>query len=176
MPRSNNSPLPRREGPGEGFPTVAPQIQFEAKSGQRSAVSSQPDKSIAKSAHLSATNSNEKPLTQPLPSGERGKATASRVARRLILAATLLATAGCNNHPPLERPSYDLAKALYATCNRQSPESLAKFDEVLAAAIAAGKVGPQEESALRKIAKVAAAGEWYDAQEMARALIASQNS
>lgn len=94
-----------------------------------------------------------------------------------ILAITLaLPFAGCNNHPPLERPSYDLAKALYATCNRQSTEHLAKFDEVLAAAIAAGKVGPQEETALREIAKVAAAGEWYDAQEMARELIASQNS
>jgi len=83
---------------------------------------------------------------------------------------------GCTNHPPLERPSYDLAKALYAVCNRQSTEHLAKFDEVLAEAIAAGKVGPQEESALRKIAQVAAAGDWYDAQEMARELIASQNS
>ena len=29
------------------------------------------------------------------------------------LAATMMLT-GCSNHPPLERPSYDLAKALYA--------------------------------------------------------------
>ena len=102
--------------------------------------------------------------------------TASAALRCLFVAVMTVSFTGCNNHPPLERPSYDLAKALYATCNRQSPESLVKFDEVLAAAIAAGKVGPQEESALREIAKVAAAGEWYDAQEMARALIASQNS
>ena len=88
----------------------------------------------------------------------------------------LLALVGCADHPPLERPSYDLAKALYAVCNRQSTEHLAKFDEVLAEAIAAGKVGPQEEAALRQIAQEAAAGEWYDAQEMARELIASQNS
>jgi hypothetical protein len=89
------------------------------------------------------------------------------------LAMTL---AGCADHPPLERPSYDLAKALYAACNRQSTEHLAKFDQVLTEAIAAGKVGPQEESALREIAQVAAVGEWYDAQEMARELIAGQNS
>ena len=50
------------------------------------------------------------------------------------------------------------------------------FQFVAPEAIAAGKVGPQEESALREIAQVAAAGEWYDAQEMARELIASQNS
>lgn len=93
----------------------------------------------------------------------------------LILAMTSTLT-GCSNHPPLERPSYDLAKALYAVCNRQSAEQLAKFEEVLAESIAAGKVGPQEEGALREIAEVAAAGEWYDAQEMARELIAGQNS
>ena len=94
----------------------------------------------------------------------------------VMIGAMIVGAIGCADHPPLERPSYDLAKALYAVCNRQSPEHLAKFDEVLAEAIAAGKVGPQEESALRKIAEVAAAGEWYDAQEMTRALIASQNS
>ena len=100
----------------------------------------------------------------------------SNVFQTALIGALLAGVLGCSNHPPLERPSYDLAKALYAVCNRQSTEHLAKFDEVLAAAIAAGEVGPQEESALREIAQVAAAGEWYDAQEMARALIASQNS
>jgi hypothetical protein len=93
------------------------------------------------------------------------------------LAAALLAgTLGCGKHPPLERPSYDLAKALYAVCNRQSTEQLAKFADVLEETIAAGDVGPQEEAALREIAERAAAGEWYDAQEMARDLIAGQNS
>jgi hypothetical protein len=77
--------------------------------------------------------------------------------RAFIVAATLLATVGCADY-------------------RQSIEHLAKFDEVLTEAIAAGKVGPQEEAALRQIAQEAAAGEWYDAQEMARELIASQNS
>lgn len=101
---------------------------------------------------------------------------ASIVLRCLFIAVMTVSFTGCANHPPLERPSYDLAKALYAVCNRQSTEHLAKFDEVLTKAIAAGEVGPQEESALREIAQVAAAGEWYDAQEMARALIASQNS
>jgi hypothetical protein len=103
-------------------------------------------------------------------------ATRQRSASLILSLALALILTGCTNHPPLERPSYDLAKALYAVCNRQSTEHLAKFDEVLAEAIAAGKVGPQEESALRKIAQVAAAGDWYDAQEMARELIASQNS
>ncbi|WP_145433402.1 hypothetical protein [Lacipirellula limnantheis] len=100
----------------------------------------------------------------------------SAVLGYLFIAVMAISFAGCNNHPPLERPSYDLAKALYAACNRQSAEHLAKFEEVLAESIAAGNVGPQEESALRKIAEVAAAGEWYDAQEMARELIAGQNS
>ena len=100
----------------------------------------------------------------------------SNVFQAALIGAMLAGVVGCADHPPLERPSYDLAKALYAVCNRQSTEHLAKIDEVLSTAIAAGEVGPQEESALREIAQVAAAGEWYDAQEMARALIASQNS
>ena len=100
----------------------------------------------------------------------------SNVLQAALIGVMLAGVVGCADHPPLERPSYDLAKALYAVCNRQSTEHLAKFDEVLSTAIAAGEVGPQEESALREIAQVAAAGEWYDAQEMARALIASQNS
>ena len=100
----------------------------------------------------------------------------SNVSQAALIGVMLAGVIGCADHPPLERPSYDLAKALYAVCNRQSTEHLAKFDEVLTKAIAAGEVGPQEESALREIAQVAAAGEWYDAQEMARALIASQNS
>lgn len=100
----------------------------------------------------------------------------SNVSQAALIGVMLAGVIGCADHPPLERPSYDLAKALYAVCNRQSTEHLAKFDEVLTKAIAAGEVGPQEESALREIARVAAAGEWYDAQEMARALIASQNS
>jgi hypothetical protein len=91
----------------------------------------------------------------------------------LVVSLTLV---GCADHPPLERPSYDLAKALYAVCNRQSTEHLAKFDEVLAESIAAGKVGAEEEAALRQIAQEAAAGQWHDAQEMARELLASQNS
>ena len=103
-------------------------------------------------------------------------ATRQRSAKALLAIALVMTLAGCADHPPLERPSYDLAKALYAVCNRQSTEHLAKFDEVLAEAIAAGEVGPQEEAALRQIAQEAAAGEWYDAQEMARELIASQNS
>ncbi len=102
--------------------------------------------------------------------------TAAAVFRCLFIAVMAISLAGCNNHPPLERPSYDLAKALYAACNRQSAEHLAKFEAVLAESIAAGKVGPQEEGALREIAEVAAAGKWYDAQEMARELIAGQNS
>lgn len=110
----------------------------------------------------------------------RPKLAATRKRSAHALAISLLAgalcLAGCNTPPPLERPSYDLAKALYAVCNRQSTEHLAKFDEVLAEAIAAGNVGPQEEAALREIAKVAAAGDWYDAQEMTRELIAGQNS
>lgn len=93
----------------------------------------------------------------------------------MVIAVAIAGAAGCADYPPLERPSYDLAKSLYALCNRQSTEHLAKFDEVLVAEIAAGNVGPQEEAALREIAEVAAAGEWYDAQEMARALIAGQN-
>lgn len=94
----------------------------------------------------------------------------------VLAAMTLAGAAGCADYPPLERPGYELAKALYAACNRQSAEQLAKFDEVLAAEIAAGNVGPREEAALRKVADVAAAGDWRKAQEMARALIASQNS
>ena len=100
----------------------------------------------------------------------------SSVVQAAMIGALITGVIGCADHPPLKRPSYDLAKALYAVCNRQSTDHLAKFDEVLAEAIVAGEVGPQEESALREIAQVAAAGEWYDAQEMARALIASQNS
>ncbi|WP_428304041.1 hypothetical protein [Lacipirellula sp.] len=95
--------------------------------------------------------------------------------KAFVLGAVVLATTGCGNHPPLERPSYDLAKALYAVCNRQSTEGLQKFDTVLAESIAEGKVGPNEESALRAIAAVAAAGDWQAAQEQARELIASQN-
>jgi hypothetical protein len=136
MPRSKKSPLPRREGQGEGFPTVALIMRSEVSSKQLSV----------------------KPW------------------RAFILGMAFVTALGCANHPPLERPSYDLAKALYAVCNRQSTEHLAKFDEVLTKAIAAGEVGPQEESALREIAQEAAAGEWYDAQEMARELIAGQNS
>jgi hypothetical protein len=93
-----------------------------------------------------------------------------------FIAALMVCAVGCADHPPLERPSYDLAKALYAVCNRQSTEHLAKFDEVLAESIAAGKVGAEEEAALRQIAQEAAAGQWHDAQEMARELLASQNS
>ena len=112
-----------------------------------------------------------------MPPSNPGLAATRQRSTQAILAITLaLPLAGCNNHPPLERSSYDLAKALYAVCNRQSTEHLAKFDEVLAESITAGKVGPQEEAALRKIAAVAATGEWYDAQEMARELIAGQNS
>ncbi|BBO33168.1 hypothetical protein PLANPX_2780 [Lacipirellula parvula] len=91
-----------------------------------------------------------------------------------MLGLALLA-AGCGSHPPLERPSYDLAKALYAVCNRQSTDGLQKFETVLTESIAAGNVGPHEESALREIAEVAAAGDWQAAQEQARELIASQN-
>jgi len=110
------------------------------------------------------------------PSNPGLAATRQRSAKAILTIALVTTLTGCADHPPLERPSYDLAKALYAVCNRQSTEHLAKFDEVLAESIAAGKVGPQEESALREIAEVAAAGEWYDAQEMARELIARQNS
>jgi predicted small lipoprotein YifL len=115
------------------------------------------------------------PRSNP-PSHPPLAATRQRSAKALLAIALMMTLAGCADHPPLERPSYDLAKALYAVCNRQSTEHLAKFDEVLAEAIAAGKVGPQEEAALRQIAQEAAAGKWYDAQEMARELIASQNS
>ena len=47
--------------------------------------------------------------------------------RPCFIAATIAVLIGCADHPPLERPSYDLAKALYAVCNRQSTEHLAKF-------------------------------------------------
>jgi hypothetical protein len=93
----------------------------------------------------------------------------------LLLTAAAASCAGCGSHPPLERPSYDLAKALYAVCNRQSTEGLQKFETVLTESIAEGKVGPNEESALREIAQVAAAGDWQTAQELARELIAGQN-
>lgn len=176
MHRSKKSPLPRREGQGEGFPTAACSLRAKALSCQRSAVSSQPDAIVAASTQRKVKTLSDQPLAQTLPARERSKTTASSVVRAFIVAATLLATVGCADHPPLERPSYDLAKALYAVCNRQSTEHLAKFDEVLTEAIAAGKVGPQEEAALRQIAQEAAAGEWYDAQEMARELIAGQNS
>ena len=109
------------------------------------------------------------------PSNPPLAATRQRSAKTLQSIALVITMVGCADHPPLERPSYDLAKALYAACNRQSTEHLAKFDEVLAESIAAGKVGPEEATALREIAGVAAAGEWYDAQEMARELIAGQN-
>jgi predicted small lipoprotein YifL len=98
-----------------------------------------------------------------------------KVWQAFVLGAFVLAAAGCGSHPPLERPSYDLAKALYAVCNRQSTEGLQKFDTVLAESIAEGKVGPNEETALREIAAVAAAGDWQAAQEQARELIAGQN-
>ena len=99
----------------------------------------------------------------------------SRTWKVFVLALALLAATGCGSHPSLERPSYDLAKALYAVCNRQSTEGLQKFETVFTESIAEGKVGPNEESALREIAAVAAAGDWQAAQELARELIASQN-
>ena len=173
MHRFNSSPLPRREGPGEGFTTAASLMQRESQrqvlatgsaGGRSESTASQ--QFVHRRSRCLSFSTHCRALHELAP----------RKAWQTLALATVLLATGCNNHPPLERPSYDLAKALYAVCNRQSPEHLAKFDEVLAAAIAAGKVGPQEESALRKIAEVAAAGEWYDAQEMARALIASQNS
>jgi hypothetical protein len=98
------------------------------------------------------------------------------VITRAVALGIVVAVSGCADHPPLERPSYDLAKALYAVCNRQSTEHLAKFESVLAESVAAGKVGVEEEVALRSIAAEASNGDWREAQEMARDLIASQNS
>jgi hypothetical protein len=98
-----------------------------------------------------------------------------KVWQAFALGLFLLAATGCGSHPPLKRPSYDLAKALYAVCNRQSTEGLQKFETVLTESIAEGKVGPNEESALRAIAEIAAAGDWQAAREEARELIASQN-
>lgn len=95
--------------------------------------------------------------------------------RAACVAATLLAWPGCSDPPALNRESYELAKALYAACNYASAEQLERFEALLAKGEASGAVAPAAAAALRAALDEAKNGDWDDAGERVRKLLAAQN-
>jgi hypothetical protein len=87
----------------------------------------------------------------------------------------VMAAAGCAEPPRLERDGYELARALYAVCNRKSTEQLDQFVGKLEEYESEAKISSAAVETFAEIVALARDGQWVDAQEATRDLLASQN-
>ncbi len=91
-----------------------------------------------------------------------------------VLAAVLMSVRGCNSYGEVNILTFEHAKALYAACNSKQPERLEACAVMIAEAQSSEQISGREAGYLQDIVETGQAGEWEDAQAMARQLMSDQ--
>lgn len=95
--------------------------------------------------------------------------------RALLVLLIAIGLPGCG-YPDVSPKTYELAKALYSACNRQSEEQLARVVELIETTNEAGEISDREAKWLTAIVDQADAGEWEQAMSEARQLLEDQST
>ncbi len=90
-----------------------------------------------------------------------------------FLALLLWCLAGCG-YPEVSPKTYEISKALYSACNRQSEEHLSKVAELIESHLENGELTEREAKWLREIVQEAESGNWEAATLEARQLMEDQ--
>lgn len=85
----------------------------------------------------------------------------------------LILLPGCG-YPDVSGKTYEISKALYSACNRQSDEQLTKIESVISNAIESEEISAQESKWLNQIIKTARDGDWEAATAESRKLMEDQ--
>jgi len=89
------------------------------------------------------------------------------------LTIVLILFSGCG-YPDVSERTYEISKALYSACNRQSVEHLAKIEKAISNASKSEEISAQESKWLNQIIKTARDGDWKSATAESRKLMEDQ--
>ena len=92
---------------------------------------------------------------------------------RLTL-ALLVVIAGCKTYGEVSPAAYELAKAAYSACNRESASGLERLADLIAEYESANEISADEATWLREIVETARSGEWSEAADAARQILDEQ--
>jgi len=98
----------------------------------------------------------------------------SIIAGVIVLAVIAISVRGCGRYGEVNALTYQHAKALYSACNSRDPERLRTCTSMIAAAESGEGISSTESGYLKAIIDTADAGQWDDAQAMARQLMVDQ--
>ena len=93
---------------------------------------------------------------------------------RYVLAAAMLAVAGCGGYGDISPDTYQYAKALYAITNRQVADKLDQVSQQIDLAQRQKRLADHEAQWLDEIIDDARAGQWKAANRAARQMMEDQ--
>lgn len=91
-----------------------------------------------------------------------------------VLTTVAVVFQGCGSYSEVNALTFAHAKALYAACNSQQPKRLETCAAMIMEAQSAQQISNKEAGYLQDIISVGQAGNWEDAQAMARQLMSDQ--
>lgn len=99
----------------------------------------------------------------------------SAAAAVIVVLLISLLMPGCSSYGEVNQKTYEIAKALYSTCNRKDESGLTELSEMIATAEQAGEISSKEAGWLNDIVAQGQSGQWVEAQKMARQLMSDQS-
>ena len=81
---------------------------------------------------------------------------------------------GCQQFGTVSPKAYEVAIALYSTCNRKDNSRLATVEQLVTQSVQAGELTATEEAWFRDMIATARAGEWETAMMNARTMMSEQ--
>ena len=96
-----------------------------------------------------------------------------RLSQLIAIAAVLLVATGCG-YPTVSAETYDITKALYSACNRQSMEHVVRVQELVDRHLAQGQISDREANWLHEMIEQARDGHWESAALERRSLLEDQ--
>ena len=91
----------------------------------------------------------------------------------LIVIMAMISLSGCG-YPEVSPQAYEVTKALYSACNRQSETHLTKIEELITERLEDSKISESEAEWLREIITNAKSGEWESAMLECREIMEDQ--
>ncbi len=93
----------------------------------------------------------------------------------LLSIAFAIFVSGCGTmYPSVSSDCYDLAKSLTTVCNLRKTDQLAQLRQLASDREQAGKISRSEREILESIVEEAESGDWEQAEDSARKLLAAQ--
>ena len=92
----------------------------------------------------------------------------------ILLCSLLVSFPGCRKYDSVSPKAYEIAKALYSTCNRKDEERLSKVQELITAGVAESELTDTEGEWLLAIVEKAQSADWDSAMQDARTMMSEQ--